>query len=75
MSEEDRKMEREQLAAEIQRLNAQLELKKKTITQLEKDKEWLIGDFAKSLQFHHPDTTEKFQEFQIRRALSIAMEG
>lgn len=65
---------REKLLMEIQNLKREVGMKVDRINQLRKEIDWVIQDFAKSLQFHKGNTQE-FQEGIIREQIKKHVGG
>lgn len=62
------------MAGEIQRLDKMLDAKDEMIDRLKKERDWVIQDFAKSLQFHSAiKTTLEFQADIIQREMEKAL--
>lgn len=64
----------QKLAEEVQKLDKALDEKDKKIDRLKRERDWVIQDFAKSLQFHSAlKTTLEFQADIIRQEMEKAL--
>ena len=53
----------------IENLEEQVKGLKQRVVDVEKQREWVIQDFAKSLVFHHLGTTQNDQRLIIRKEM------
>lgn len=72
----DEKEHQQVMAEEIQKLDKALDQKNEEANRLRKERDWVIRDFAKSLQFHSEvKTTLAFHDEIIRQQMRKALGG